>query len=536
MKHVKLLDCTLRDGAYLVDKKFGNNVIKGIIEGLTKSKIDCVEIGFFQDDGFGDGKTVFRNSSDAKRFIPKDKNGTIFTVLADFSRFSMENLDDCDIESVDAVRECFFKNERYDAINACKIIKQKGYKLFVQPVDVLGYTDDELVEFIKLINEVEPYSFSIVDTFGSMYLEDLRRVFEIVDKNLIKSCKIGFHSHNNMQMSSALSQEFTRLSAGKREVVIDGTISGMGRGAGNTPTELIAQYLNTHWHYDYDMDTLLDVIDDYMDNLRTRCTWGYSTSYFIAGCYGAHVNNIAYLTQKSSIRSKSIRYILNKIGEIPRKRYDYDLLEKTYLEYLCTNVSDDKGMNYLMSVLEKKDILVLAPGSTILSEEDKIEEYIKKVSPIVISVGFIPDKIKCDYIFISNVRRYATIKDNLDFQKMNKIITSNIKQEKFDDSENIISFINLVVPGNEHIDNSTILLLHLLDSLNVNSIGIAGLDGYNSLPNNYVNSDLELSNVLCNSEDTNRLISKMLLDYLSNRKHFFDIRFVTTSRFKDVIN
>ena len=60
MKHTKLLDCTLRDGAYLVDKEFGSSNIQGIIEGLVKARIDCIEIGFFQDDGFGDGKTVYR--------------------------------------------------------------------------------------------------------------------------------------------------------------------------------------------------------------------------------------------------------------------------------------------------------------------------------------------------------------------------------------------------------------------------------------------------------------------------------------------
>ena len=67
MKNAKVLDCTLRDGAYLVDKTFGDPVIKGIIDGLVKSKIDFIEIGFFQDDGFGTGKTVFKNSEDAKR-------------------------------------------------------------------------------------------------------------------------------------------------------------------------------------------------------------------------------------------------------------------------------------------------------------------------------------------------------------------------------------------------------------------------------------------------------------------------------------
>lgn len=83
MRHARLLDCTLRDGAYLIDKQFGNETIIGIIENLVKAKIDFIEIGFFQDEGAGDGKTVYKNSADAKRFIPEDKQGCLFTVLAE---------------------------------------------------------------------------------------------------------------------------------------------------------------------------------------------------------------------------------------------------------------------------------------------------------------------------------------------------------------------------------------------------------------------------------------------------------------------
>lgn len=49
MNHVKLLDCTLRDGAYLLDKKFGNETISGIIKGLVETQIDFIEIGFFSE-------------------------------------------------------------------------------------------------------------------------------------------------------------------------------------------------------------------------------------------------------------------------------------------------------------------------------------------------------------------------------------------------------------------------------------------------------------------------------------------------------
>ena len=169
MRHAGILDCTLRDGAYLVDKNFGEINIKGIIDGLIKSKVDWVEIGFLQNDGFGIGKTVYKNSEDAKKYVPEEKGQTKIAVLADFSRYNINNLDECDGKSFDAVRECFFKAERYEAVDVCRTIMEKGYKCFVQPVDILGYTDEELLDLIRLVNEIEPYCFSIVDTFGSMY-------------------------------------------------------------------------------------------------------------------------------------------------------------------------------------------------------------------------------------------------------------------------------------------------------------------------------------------------------------------------------
>lgn len=536
--HAMILDCTLRDGAYLIDKKFGDNNIKGIIEGLVKSKIDCIEVGFFQDEGFGEGKTVFKNSCDAKRFIPREKNGILFTVLADCSRYSISNLDKCDGTSIDAVRECFFKTERDIAIENCKEIKKKGYKCFVQPVDILGYTDIELIELLQHINEVEPYCLSIVDTFGSMYQEDLHRIFEIINHNLVSSCKVGFHSHNNMQMSNALSQEFIRMSYGKREVIVDGTISGMGRGAGNTPTELIVQYMVSQFGYNYDIDAILDIIDDYMDNIKTICSWGYSTPYFIAGCYSSHVNNIAYLTQKNSIRSKDIRYILNKIGEIPRKRYDYDLLEKTYVEYLASDIDDSGSMKHLSEVLNGKDILLLVPGRTVITDEDKIQKFIKQKNPLVISVNFIHDRIKSDYIYMSNNRRYSYWKNVPIFREQNKIIASNIKIESDDENEFIISFNKLVKPGFKYMDNSTLLILRLLDMFDLNSLTIAGFDGYNYKEVNalnYSNADLELYTVKEDPKSLNEEIAIMLLDYSNSRNHHYKINFITESRFEGFI-
>lgn len=536
MNHVQILDCTLRDGAYLIDKKFGDNNINGIIAGLLKSKVDLIEIGFFQDEGFGEGKTVYLNSADAKRFVPSNKDNALFTVLADCSRYSVTNLDECDGTSIDAVRECFFKVELEQAIENCKVIKEKGYKCFVQPVDILGYSDMELIDLISKINEIEPYCLSIVDTFGSMYQEDLHRVFELINHNLVSTCKIGFHSHNNMQMSNALSQEFVRMTYGKREVVIDGTINGMGRGAGNTPTELIAQYLVSHHHYSYDMDAMLDIIDDYMDNIRSRCTWGYSTPYFVAGCYSAHVNNIAYLKEKNSIKSKDIRYILNKIGAISRKRYDYDLLEKTYTEYLGSDIDDSKSVQEIKDVLSGRNVVVLAPGNTATTKSEEIKKYVSDNNAIVISVNHVNDTISSNFVYISNARRYNYWKNINEFIDAKKIITSNLKSEKTEENEIIVSFNKLIKCGWNHVDNSSLMLLRLLDMCDVRSIGIAGMDGYTfEKSQNYASVDLELANVRENPAELNDEIELMLKDYVETRISTCNIEFITDSRFENCL-
>lgn len=529
MGHAKLLDCTLRDGAYLLDKKFGDETIRGIINGLTKARVDYIEVGFFQDDGFGEGKTVFKNSSDVKRFIPTDKNGCEFTVLADFSRYSVDNLDEYDSGSIDGIRECFFKEERFEVIEVCKTIKEKGYKLFVQPVDILGYSDIELIEFLKLVNEVEPYCLSIVDTFGSMYPEDLRRVFELIHHNLHPSCCIGFHSHNNMQMSNALSQEFLRMTFGKREVVVDGTIAGMGRGAGNTPTELVAQYMVSKLKYSYDIDVLLDIIDDYMDNIRARCTWGYTTPYFVAGCYGAHVNNVTYLTKKNSIRSKDIRYILNKIGAIPRKRYDYDLLEKTYVEYLNANINDDNTIEILRNALRDRNIMIVAPGATVANNIEKIERVVKEKDSIVISVNGLFYGIRADYVYMNNAKRYAVWKNNKANEDQKIIATSNIEQGE-SNNKLIVSFIRLLKCGWTHVDNSVLMLLRLLDLLEVKSIDLVGFDGY-SYGDNYVSQEMAYANINDDFAELNREIQEMLDDYLKTRHSNSTITILTPSRF-----
>lgn len=536
MKRVNILDCTLRDGGYLIDSHFGNTAIKGIIRGLADSGVDVIECGFLKDTPHENGTTVFNNAAQIRPYLPEDKKQASYVCLADYSRYTIDNLEPFDGTSIDGVRACFFKQERESVLAFCRRIVELGYKLYVQPVDILGYTDDELLDMIHKVNDISPYAFSIVDTFGSMYKEDLQRVFFLIHHNLCASAKIGFHSHNNLQMSFALSQEFIEMTQGLRQVTIDTSMAGMGRGAGNTNTELVMQYMNRKYNSGYDIDTVLDLIDNYIDSFRGQYEWGYSIPYFLAGSHSAHVNNISYLSTKAGIASRDINFLLNRLDPADRKRYDYNLLEQTYMEYLDTIYDDESNIKKLREKLSGKDILILLPGHTLVSHKDKINRYCQERRPVVISVNLLSRNYPINYVYFSNKNRYQYWRSATHFNDYQKIVTSNVTTVSAR-NQTVIDFTRLVKCGWEKLDNSGILLLRLLDLLNVAGIAIAGFDGYSRNPdeNNYLQKDMEKLRNNLNAEEANNDIRSMLEDYRNTRISHCPVSFLTPSRFQSAL-
>jgi 4-hydroxy 2-oxovalerate aldolase len=138
-----------------------------------------------------------------------------------------------------------------------------------------------------------------------MYPEDVHRIYSIINHNLDSNIKIGFHSHNNLQLSFANAQLF--ISEGlKREggVIIDSSIYGMGRGAGNLSTELITQYINQTYGHKYDPLPLLNVADVYLSQIYMKTPWGYSIPYYLSAVNNCHPNYSNYLMTKKIIKRK----------------------------------------------------------------------------------------------------------------------------------------------------------------------------------------------------------------------------------------
>ena len=149
----------------------------------------------------------------------------------------METIPDWDGSSVDGIRVTFHKKDMLPALEQCRRLKEKGYKTFLQPMVALRYTDAEYLELIRLANEVGPYAFYLVDSFGTMKRKDMLRFFYMIEHNLREDIVIGFHSHNNLQLAYANAQTLVDLQT-SRSLILDSSIMGMGRGAGNLNSEL----------------------------------------------------------------------------------------------------------------------------------------------------------------------------------------------------------------------------------------------------------------------------------------------------------
>lgn len=538
MNHIKLLDCTLRDGGYLIDTIFGENVIKGIIKKLCMANVDIIELGFLKDVIHKQGSSTFNRIEEIIKYLPEknDRGNSSFVAMIDYGRYSIENLSDYDGKSIDAIRDCYFKKDMNNALKMAEEIMEKGYKVYVQPVDILGYSDIELLDLIEKVNKIKPYALSIVDTFGSMYKDDLQRIFSIIDHNLDKEIKVGFHSHNNLQLSFSLAQEFVMMSLGKREIIVDGTINGMGRGAGNTNTELVMDFLNRKLGYHYDMSEMLDLIDAYMPKIMQQCSWGYSIPYFIAGMYSSHVHNINYLLDKHNIKSKDMRFIIEEISPQKRKRYDYDNLEQLYINYFDQKVDDMKILQQLEEAFIDRKVLIIAPGRNSQLQKEKIIDFIELNNPIIICTNYINKSITPDYAFYSSKRRYEESLDyDIDkFKQVNKILTSNIKTTN-SNNEKIVNFKSLTKLGWKYFDNSTVLLLRLLNKLKVKDIYIAGFDGFLKGQNySKAHEELESYDEYEKYIELNRELKEMLVDFKNEISSDVNINFITESKFESI--
>lgn len=536
MKKIRLLDCTLRDGSYINGSRFGEPAIRGIIKKMQDAGVDIIECGWLKDAAYEDGSTYYHLPSDMEKYLLDRDDRCTYVVMIDWDRYDDSVLPPCDSKFIDAVRVVFPRGKVKGGLEIAQRIRDKGYRIYLQAANTLGYSDEELEELAYCVNEFRPAAMSVVDTFGAMYEDDLTHIVDFLDKRLNPSIGLGFHSHNNQQLSFALSMHFVEmLKDSDRDIIVDSSLSGMGRGAGNTTTELLASFLNRKHHGNYDMDAILDAIDMYIDPIREKYTWGYSTPYFVAGMYQCHVNNIAYLRKNHRTNARDMRNVIASLGAEERRHYDYDLLEKKYMENQDRLVDDEDAKKRIKKEINGRALLLVAPGKSSLNESDRIKDYINTEHPFVVGVNAILPEYNgiYDAVFFTNSIRYSYAQEaySEEFSRVQKIILSNIKTDP-SDNELIFNFNLAIKRGWEHFDNAVICALRLLDRLGISDVAIAGFDGFRTEYNeSYADPSLPTLNPNGKWEELNEEIKDMYRDVRESTSDHMHITFVTESIF-----
>lgn len=298
MAKIKLLDCTLRDGGYINNWEFGKAPIWDMTRQLEKTGVDILELGFMKDEPYHENRTVFNQIDQVKKLIGRKKPNLQYAVMAEVvNPLPLEKLAPADAEGPDIVRVIVWKRMLKEGFEYCKGIVEKGYKLCVQPARVSQYSEQEFIDMIALFNQLNPLAVYIVDSWGTMYKEDLLKYAKLADEHLKEGISLGYHGHNNMMQAFDVACAFTQLDT-KRDVIIDASVYGIGRGAGNLNTEIFAKYMNEKQGTSFQLEPLVTVYDKYISGIYKQCKWGYSVPYFISAKYNCNPNYASYYEQK----------------------------------------------------------------------------------------------------------------------------------------------------------------------------------------------------------------------------------------------
>ena len=282
---IKVLDCTIRDGGLMNNHNFTHEFVRAVYKAISEAGIDYMEIGYknsrrlFSPNDYG--KWKFCDEDDMKRIIEGIPSETKLSVMEDVDRVDFDDVLQKKDSIVSMVRVASYVKDIDKAIFLVNHFADKGYETTVNIMAISRALDNELTESLhQLEEESKALVIYVVDSNGALYQESVEFLIKKF-KSILKSKEIGMHAHNNQQLAFGNTIEAIIHDAN----YVDGSIYGLGRAAGNCPTELLLGFLKNP---KYDIRPILDVISKEVIPLRQKMEWGYVIPYAITGILDEH--------------------------------------------------------------------------------------------------------------------------------------------------------------------------------------------------------------------------------------------------------
>jgi len=329
-KRIQLLECTLRDGCLGLEDAWINNIANiqltdaerhELGEIITSTNADIVEIGSIQlSDDDKTGFAIYQSIEHVSQQIPiSRKTDQQIVALFRGPDTPIEDIPYRTDSMIDGLRVILRYSELKKSLDFCAALAERGFKVFIQPMVTARYTEEELDMIIQCANEINAYAVYFVDSYGYMMPDDVLKFAAKFDAGLNRDIHLGFHAHNNLNMAFANGITFLSYCT-ERNIIIDSTCTGMGQGAGNLQTEIIANYLNRQYGADYNYERVLYGCD-FVEKYNKSCLWGYSVMRLIPAVHGVAYKYSVYLRKVYDLPYVEIERLLQILETLPSEMH-----------------------------------------------------------------------------------------------------------------------------------------------------------------------------------------------------------------------
>lgn len=339
-REIELLDCTLRDGGLgledasineISNLTFSEEQISKIIKEFSTSNLEIIELGAIEiTESDKRCFSVYQNIEDVSKLLPNEIKNQNYAVLFRGPDTPLENIPDWNKSLCKFIRVIIRYSEIKKSLEFCEALSKKGYTVFIQPMVTTRYTEKELNLLIEYANKIDAYALYIVDSYGYMEEEELKRLYFKFDKGLNKKVAIGFHGHNNMNLAFSNAKTLLNLES-KRKLIIDCTLLGMGQGAGNVQTELMSFYLNQNFKKTYNCKNVLNAVE-IIEPLMKNNLWGYSIVNLLPAVYKTAYKYSISLKNRFGLSYSEIDYVLSNMSDELRDRYTVENIENLLIQ------------------------------------------------------------------------------------------------------------------------------------------------------------------------------------------------------------
>lgn len=462
---LKILDCTIRDGGYYTNWDFDNNLVETYLTAMNTLPVDYLEVGYRSPKLSGYHGEYFYCPDFVLKKLSHLTSKKLVVILneKDVTTDIVEELLQPCVGIITMVRIAIDPENLLRAITLAKKVKSMGFELGFNVMYMSKWKG--LPEFLSNLKEVDGVAdyFYMVDSYGGVYPDDVREIYSLVRSQM--TTKIGFHGHNNLEL--ALINTLTAIECGAD--IVDATVTGMGRGAGNLKTELLLTALNQKDQLEVDFNALSSVTDVFIE-LQKEHHWGTNLPYMVSGAHS--------LPQKDVMEWVSKRY------------YSFNSIIRA-LSNQSKGLKDNKNLQEYSSTEVFDKVLIVGGGDSVKEHIDAIKNYLLFNPDVIIihssskNVEYLADCVNKQFHCLAGneghrlEKVFNSIPNNRIAilppypRAMGTYIPKNFEFNSYQLSE-----INVT---DKYKSSITSLLLQLIKEMKVEEAIVCGYDGYTGI-------------------------------------------------------